>query len=80
MRVFTRVTRASCGLAACESEPARAAAPPMCMWGCVGGGGRRAGAVAHASAIRAWRARARSPVVAGSARFRGETGAPRAAR
>lgn len=48
--------------------------------GCVGGGGRRAGAVAHASAIRAWRARARSPVVAGSARFRGETGAPRAAR
>ena len=48
--------------------------------GCVGGGGRRAGAVAHASAIRAWRARARSPVVAGSARIRGETGAPRAAR
>ena len=27
MHVFTRVTRASCGLAACESEPARAAAP-----------------------------------------------------
>lgn len=51
MRVFTRVTRASCGLAACESEPARAAAPPMCMWGVWEGAG---------GALARWHTRARS--------------------